>query len=73
MPFAGCRPRRLQGLQQQLAAAQQEAAKAHRWRLRWEVAQMHVEDLAATNARAAQRRHEVVSSYWCVCLASSTP
>jgi hypothetical protein len=51
-------------LQQQLVAAQQEAGKALAWRQRWECAQMHVEDLAAADARARQRWHELVSSYW---------
>lgn len=59
-----CTHCRLRVLQQQLVAAQQEAGKALAWRQRWECAQMHVEDLAAADARARQRWHELVSSYW---------
>lgn len=62
MSCHGCT--RVSELQQQLVAAHAEAGKAHAWRQRWEVCQMHVEDLTACNARAMQRRQELVSSYW---------
>lgn len=57
-------PCRLSALNQQLAAAKQEAATAQGWRRRWEACRMEVEDLAASNARAMQRRHNLVASYW---------
>eukprot|EP00775_Hariotina_reticulata_P005424 gene5424-5657_t len=54
----------LKATQEQVHAADVLAAKAQEWQQRLEQTQMHVEDLQATNARAALRRHELVSSYW---------
>jgi hypothetical protein len=55
---------RLSALNQQLSAAKHEAAKAHGWRQRWEASRMELQDLTASNARAMQRRHDLVASYW---------
>jgi hypothetical protein len=60
LPYA-CR---MSQLQQQLAAAKQEAATAHSWRQRCQSMRMQVDDLDAANARAMLRRHELVASYW---------
>jgi hypothetical protein len=51
-------------MQQQLAAAKQDAATAHSWHQRCASMRMQVEDLEGANTRAMLRRHELVASYW---------